>query len=84
MGARCAFVSGNAVDGRNHVTLGGLLWTRDASATVPDAAKRIAGNDDPRIYFESYRWSASDNLARTQFALKKMVEFFDQHLKPAQ
>jgi len=56
-GRQLAFVSGNPVDARNRVTLGGILWVRDAAATGDKAARRLAGDDDPKVYVQDYQWS---------------------------
>lgn len=56
-GKQLAFISGNPVDARNRVTLGGLLWTRDIAAAGDQAARRIAGDDDPKLYIEDYQWA---------------------------
>jgi dipeptidyl-peptidase-4 len=56
-GKQLAFVSGNPVDTRNRVTLGGILWTRDAAATGDKLARRLAGDDDPKVYVQDYQWS---------------------------
>lgn len=56
-GTRLAFVSGNPVDARNRVTLGGVLWVRDAGATAGNIASRVAGTDDPKIYVEDFQWA---------------------------
>ncbi|MDZ3831640.1 MAG: prolyl oligopeptidase family serine peptidase [Sphingopyxis sp.] len=56
-GKRLAFVSGLPVDARNRVTLGGLLWVRDLSAREGEAARRVVGSDDPKIYVESFEWA---------------------------
>ncbi|WP_172840839.1 S9 family peptidase [Allosphingosinicella indica] len=57
-GQTLAFVSGNPVDPRNRVTQGGILWTRDAAAPGGNAARRLVGNDDPKIYVSDYHWSS--------------------------
>jgi dipeptidyl-peptidase 4 len=80
-GRTLTFVSGTPVDARNRVTLGGLLWTRDASASGPDGAKRIAGSDDPRIYVESYRWapnarSIAFNLADNRLMPERDIYYY--------
>ena len=55
-GSKLAFVSGNPVDTRNRVTLGGLLWVRDVTAGGGNVARRVAGEDDPKIYVDSFQW----------------------------
>ncbi|AHE54012.1 S9 family peptidase [Sphingomonas sanxanigenens] len=55
-GSKLAFVSGNPVDTRNRVTLGGLLWVRDVAAKGGNVARRVAGEDDPKIYVDSFQW----------------------------
>ncbi|MGF7147621.1 dipeptidyl-peptidase-4 [Sphingomonas zeicaulis] len=55
-GSKLAFVSGNPVDTRNRVTLGGLLWVRDVTAKGGNVARRVAGEDDPKIYVDSFQW----------------------------
>jgi dipeptidyl-peptidase-4 len=56
-GRRLAFISGNPVDTRNRVTLGGTLWVRDVAAGADQAARRIVGSDDPKIYVQDFQWS---------------------------
>ena len=55
-GGKLAFVSGNPVDTRNRVTLGGILWVRDVAAKGGNVARRVAGDDDPKIYVDSFQW----------------------------
>lgn len=57
-GTRLAFISGNPVDTRNRVTLGGVLWVRDVAAKGGNAARRVAGDDDPKVYIGDFQWSA--------------------------
>src|SRR5690606_3803519 len=57
-GTRLAFISGNPVDPRNRVTLGGVLWVRDIGAKAPNAARRVAGDEDPKVYIEDFQWAA--------------------------
>lgn len=57
-GTRLAFISGNPVDTRNRVTLGGVLWVRDVAAKGGNAARRVAGDDDPKVYIGDFQWAA--------------------------
>ncbi len=57
-GRALSFISGSPVDPRNRVTLGGILWVRDAGAGAGDVARQIVGHDDPKVYVSSYHWSA--------------------------
>ncbi|WP_346245339.1 S9 family peptidase [Sphingomonas rustica] len=56
-GSKLAFVSGTQVDARNRVTLGGILWVRDASAGEGNLARRTVGDDDPKRYIDDFHWS---------------------------
>ncbi|WP_447931846.1 prolyl oligopeptidase family serine peptidase [Sphingopyxis fribergensis] len=56
-GAKLGFISGNPVDARNRVTLGGVLWVRDIAAKNGNVARRVAGADDPKVYIEDYQWA---------------------------
>lgn len=56
-GTRLAFVSGDPVDSRNRVTLGGVLWVRDVAAKDANSARRIVGSDDPKVYVQDFQWS---------------------------
>lgn len=57
-GTRLAFISGNPVDTRNRVTLGGVLWVRDVAAKGGNSARRVAGDDDPKVYIGDFQWAA--------------------------
>ena len=59
-----AFVSGNPVDTRNRVTLGGVLWVRSIDERSDLAARRLVSSDDPKVYVQDYEW-ASDGKAIT-------------------
>ncbi|WP_160325578.1 prolyl oligopeptidase family serine peptidase [Pelagerythrobacter marensis] len=59
-----AFVSGNPVDTRNRVTLGGVLWVRSIGERSDIAARRLVSSDDPKVYVQDYEW-ASDGKAIT-------------------
>lgn len=56
-GTQLAFVSGNPVDTRNRVTSGGVLWVRDVAAKAANAARRVAGDADPKVYIEDFQWA---------------------------
>ncbi len=56
-GTKLAFVSGTPVDAKNRVTLGGVLWVRNVAAKAGNVARRIAGDDDPKIYISDFQWS---------------------------
>lgn len=56
-GTRLAFISGNPVDTRNRVTLGGVLWVRDLAARDANAARRVAGDADPKVYIDDFQWA---------------------------
>jgi dipeptidyl-peptidase-4 len=56
-GRQLSFLSGAPSDPRNRVTRGGILWVRDAAASGGDSARRVAGEDDPKVYVSSYHWS---------------------------
>ncbi len=56
-GRQLAFVSGTPADPRNRVAPGGLLWVRDTAATAGNVARRVAGDDDPKVYVDSFHWS---------------------------
>ncbi len=51
-----AFLSGHPVDPRNRVTLGGILWVRDAAAAGGDHGRRVVGDDDPKVPVTDYQW----------------------------
>lgn len=72
-GKRLAFISGNPVDTRNRVTLGGILWVRDVAATGDAEARRLAGNDDPKIYVQDYQWSANGRAIAFQQADDRLM-----------
>jgi dipeptidyl-peptidase-4 len=56
-GRTLTFLSGNPVDPRNRVTLGGILWARDITGRGDAVARRIVGDDDPKVYVSGYHWS---------------------------
>ncbi|MBB5685987.1 prolyl oligopeptidase family serine peptidase [Sphingobium boeckii] len=56
-GKQLSFISGAPVDPRNRVTMGGVLWVRDVAAKADQAARRIAGDDDPKVYVDDYHWA---------------------------
>ncbi len=56
-GRTLAFISGQPVDSRNRMTLGGLLWTRDVLARDDAAARLLVGSDDPKVYVSNYEWA---------------------------
>jgi dipeptidyl-peptidase-4 len=62
-GRQLAFISGNPVDARNRVTSGGNLWVMPVTADAP--ARRIVGNDDPKLYVSDFRWA--ENSAAIAF-----------------
>ncbi len=55
-GTKLAFVSGNPGDPKGRVALGGLLWVRDLAATGENVARRIVGDDDPKVYVDDFQW----------------------------
>ena len=56
-GKSLAFIAGSPSDARNRATIGGVLYVRPVGATEDKAARRVAGEDDPKIYIEDYNWS---------------------------
>lgn len=54
-GTRLGFVAAAPGDPRGRVVPGGVLWVRDVASTQP--ARRLAGNDDPKIYVSDFEWS---------------------------
>jgi|TARA_R100000501_G_scaffold14680_3_gene26665 dipeptidyl-peptidase-4 len=74
-GTRLAFISGSDVESENGVATGGVLWVRDIAATGTNAARRIAGEDDPKIYVESFEWAEdSRTIAFQQSDDREMPE----------
>lgn len=56
-GTRLAFISGHPVDPRNRVTMGGILWVRDSASKDDLVARRLVGDEDPKVYIQDYQWS---------------------------
>ena len=56
-GRHLSFLSGNPVDPRNRVTLGGILWAREVADRGGSSARRIVGDEDPKVYVSDYHWS---------------------------
>ncbi|MFW2852192.1 prolyl oligopeptidase family serine peptidase [Sphingomonas sp. TX0543] len=67
-GSKLAFVSGNPADPRESDAQGGILWVRDTAAGGGDAARRLAGTDDPRVYVADFQWSADSKTIAFQQA----------------
>lgn len=55
-GTKLAFVSGNPVDPKNRVTMGGNLWVRDTAARGGNVARQVVGSDDPKVYVDDFQW----------------------------
>lgn len=73
-GRHLAFISGNPVDTRNRVTLGGLLWVRPVAAAEDRAARLLAGDaTDPRVYVESYEWARSGGALTFNLADNRLM-----------
>jgi dipeptidyl-peptidase-4 len=55
-GTRLAFIAAAPGEGKRIVP-GGVLWVRDVAAKDGNAARRIAGEDDPKVYIDGFEWA---------------------------